>query len=986
MNNFAAKISVVLPTFNGSEYLSQSIASCLGQTYRNVELIIVDDGSTDETPYILGSYKDERIKQIRHDNNRGLPHALNSGFSAAKGDYLTWTSDDNIYAPDAFEKMVAYLEQSGFSFVYCDFYRFRNDETHNLTIDRLPEQADLKKGNRIGPCFLYTREVYTVIGDYDPDAILAEDYDYWVRVSKKFSISHLSEPLYFFREHAGSLYQSKYFEVKVADYLVRLKNRIADDEEVARLIINLLMEKKRDFFGINRKKLLSMYSAVIREQIEGLKSGKISSGDFRRKLEGMLHEAEEIGIDVTDSSKYLFVGVLDENLPNDVLLSSIDKLKNLILIETKSVNDEIKNRLRAKGVWIFTKNPITSLYCNLLSFAGKSAVVVQPFRKVKWFVSLLPFREKYWLSNGDLMKFGLWNLIYDEISMSIANVKRLVQLKIKRKRLMKIRKFPYEIGFPNDYSLLERAVKRETGDPRTPVSIVIPIYNRQEELERTLTGLTIQNYPRDLIEVIVADDGSSVSYQEIIGKYSGKLNLKYVKQDDQGYRLAAVRNMGIRESTNEVVILLDCDMIPVPGFVASHAKWFHACNENIVVVGDRGFIDPVGLEPIEIEKEMRGLFPTRRAMAPESIRDEEEPYLDWRIRHYKKTDFLKKSLDPYRYASGGNVSFRKSYAVKAGLFDEEFSFWGGEDIEFFYRMHLKGAYIIPDNSAGAFHQNHPDVAKREEGREITQNLLMRKIPVMREGVRKNGFVPRVSIYMPSYNSKKFISEAIESVIAQTYDDWELCICDDGSTDGTYEFLQEKYSNHEKIRIERIVHSGIGGASNRAVEMCRGEFVGQLDSDDMLKPEAVEITVDFLEKHPEFGVVYSDYEIINERGEFVCAGFSWPEYDPVILLESMIVHHFRLFRSIYWHRTPGFHREIKNAVDYDMYLKMSEVTNFSHVKTVLYRYRIHGDNTSVLDGQLQSENHLRVVREALARRRLSWEHRVDPTNKRKIVLS
>ncbi|NIO15990.1 MAG: glycosyltransferase [Deltaproteobacteria bacterium] len=684
--------------------------------------------------------------------------------------------------------------------------------------------------------------------------------------------------------------------------------------------------------------------------------------------------------------EYLFVGMLDESIIRELLLSSENFMENVFLIESREVGNDIKERLRAKGVKICRKNPLRYLSRELLANRKEEVVVIQSYSKLLLYIAMHPFRGKYYLCKGELEPLDGLKIAKNSAVNIYEKVRRYVSLKAKRKNLKKVRVFPYEIGFPNDYSLIESALRERTFTPKIAVSIVIPVYNRPVELDRSLRGLTYQDYPRDLMEIIVADDGSSEGYENIISQYENVLNVRHVKQDDEGYRLAAVRNLGISESTNEVVILLDCDMIPVPEFVSSHAQWFHVCNNNIVVVGDRGFIDPAGLEPSEIEKEVRSQFARRRAMAPESIRDEDEPYLDWRDRIYKKTDFLRKSLEPYRYASGGNVSFRKAYAVKAGLFDEEFTFWGGEDIEFFYRMYLKGAYIIPENSARAFHQNHPDVAKREEGREKTQNLLERKIPVMRRERRKNGFVPRVSIYMPSYNSKKFISEAIESVILQTYDDWELCICDDGSTDGTYEFLHKEYSKHEKIRIERIPHAGIGGASNRAVRMCRGEFVGQLDSDDVLKPEAVEITVGFLEKHPEFGLVYSNYEIINEKGEFVCAGFSWPDYDPIILLESMIVHHFRMFRSLYWHRTPGFHREIKNAVDYDMYLKLSEVTSFSHLKKVLYCYRIHGDNTSVLDYQLQSENHLRVVREALDRRRLSWEHKVDPTNKRKIVLS
>src|SRR3989304_1114440 len=112
------KVSIVLPTYNGARYIRQSIDSCVHQTYRNIELIIVDDASTDNTPEIIASYKDERIKYFRHEKNMGLPHALNAGFAEANGDCLTWTSDDNYYAKEAIEKMLSFLIKKSSSFIY----------------------------------------------------------------------------------------------------------------------------------------------------------------------------------------------------------------------------------------------------------------------------------------------------------------------------------------------------------------------------------------------------------------------------------------------------------------------------------------------------------------------------------------------------------------------------------------------------------------------------------------------------------------------------------------------------------------------------------------------------------------------------------------------------------------------------------------------------------------------------------------------------
>jgi glycosyltransferase involved in cell wall biosynthesis len=250
------KVSIVLPTFNGEKYLRQSLESCLKQTYRNIEVIIVDDGSTETTPQFIHSCEDNRIISIRHDRNRGLPHSLNSGFAAATGNYLTWTSDDNYYAEEALEKMLSFLKTTRCSFVYCDYYLFDDGNPDALSLMQLPEMPTLAQRNTIGPCFLYSRTVGERIGDYDPDTRLAEDYDYWLRVAKKFAMHHLAEPLYFYRLHPRSLTTvfSKEYEIKVVDLLVRLKNNSIAVTEANELCISYTKRNMETRFTSPRAK------------------------------------------------------------------------------------------------------------------------------------------------------------------------------------------------------------------------------------------------------------------------------------------------------------------------------------------------------------------------------------------------------------------------------------------------------------------------------------------------------------------------------------------------------------------------------------------------------------------------------------------------------------------------------------------------------------------------------------------------------------
>lgn len=118
---------VIVPSYNHGHFISETLDSVLNQTYKVWECIIINDGSTDKNFEVVKSYKDERIKYIRHEKNMGLPHALNTGFAKATGGYVTWTSDDNYYAKEAIEKMAFFLRDKTCSFVYCDYYAFEGN-------------------------------------------------------------------------------------------------------------------------------------------------------------------------------------------------------------------------------------------------------------------------------------------------------------------------------------------------------------------------------------------------------------------------------------------------------------------------------------------------------------------------------------------------------------------------------------------------------------------------------------------------------------------------------------------------------------------------------------------------------------------------------------------------------------------------------------------------------------------------------------------
>ncbi|MCB1196045.1 glycosyltransferase [bacterium] len=128
-------------------------------------------------------------------------------------------------------------------------------------------------------------------------------------------------------------------------------------------------------------------------------------------------------------------------------------------------------------------------------------------------------------------------------------------------------------------------------------------------------------------------------------------------------------------------------------------------------------------------------------------------------------------------------------------------------------------------------------------------------------------MPKVSVIMPSYNCAHYLPNAIQSVLNQTFEDYEIVVIDDGSTDSTKDLMQayvEKYP--QKIRYIYQKNKGLSGARNTGIENACGEYIALLDADDLWLPERLKAQIDFLKKHPEYSFVFSDVYAMDENGK------------------------------------------------------------------------------------------------------------------------
>lgn len=200
-------VSIIIPAYNGEQYLAQTLRSVCRQTYRHLEIIVVNDGSTDATESIVNGFieNDQRVVLITQDN-KGLSAARNTGFKNAKGEYLCMFDADDIMLPQKIESQLSFLEENPrCDFVYSNVYHFI-DGTQKIYFGVLPETADTYRslvdyGNFINPnSVFFRRSIYERYGGFDEGLRGSEDWDYWLTLSRQgVGFCHLAKGLTLYR-------------------------------------------------------------------------------------------------------------------------------------------------------------------------------------------------------------------------------------------------------------------------------------------------------------------------------------------------------------------------------------------------------------------------------------------------------------------------------------------------------------------------------------------------------------------------------------------------------------------------------------------------------------------------------------------------------------------------------------------------------------------------------------------------------------------
>lgn len=241
------------------------------------------------------------------------------------------------------------------------------------------------------------------------------------------------------------------------------------------------------------------------------------------------------------------------------------------------------------------------------------------------------------------------------------------------------------------------------------------------------------------------------------------------------------------------------------------------------------------------------------------------------------------------------------------------------------------------------------------------------------------YKPLISFLIPVYNVEgEYLKECLESVLAQTYDNFEICIVDDASvSEETIDVLNE-YEKNERIRIKRRKQNGhISKATNDALKMAKGEYIALMDDDDLLAPNALMEVVRVLNKDRKIDMVYTDEDKIGLDGERCDPNFK-SDYAPDSLLSSNYISHLGVLRKTIVEKVGGFRVGYEGAQDYDLYLRFTEETDrIYHIPKVLYHWRKIPGSTSMEIGNKNYalERGRLALRDALDRRGIKGKVRI-----------
>ncbi len=232
--------------------------------------------------------------------------------------------------------------------------------------------------------------------------------------------------------------------------------------------------------------------------------------------------------------------------------------------------------------------------------------------------------------------------------------------------------------------------------------------------------------------------------------------------------------------------------------------------------------------------------------------------------------------------------------------------------------------------------------------------------------------PKVTVVMSVYNGTLYLQEAVESILNQTFTDFEFIIIDDESTDKTWEILTQYANRDQRVKLFKNKENiGLTKSLNRGLEFATGEYIARQDADDVSLPDRFKLQTCFLDDNVDVGAIGTSAEVINEQGKFLEQSYVIREHESIqacLLVNNCLFHSSMMVRRSLMQALGGYREELRYAQDYDIWWRISRLARIENLPDILVRVRRSAKNISKLyrHEQLLSalEISLRIVQESL----------------------
>lgn len=233
--------------------------------------------------------------------------------------------------------------------------------------------------------------------------------------------------------------------------------------------------------------------------------------------------------------------------------------------------------------------------------------------------------------------------------------------------------------------------------------------------------------------------------------------------------------------------------------------------------------------------------------------------------------------------------------------------------------------------------------------------------------------PTVTVAIPVYNAELYLREALESVLSQSYEDFEVIVINDGSTDGSLAILREYEASDSRVRVISRDNMGLITTLNEIIDNARGDYIARMDADDICMPDRFERQIKFLKENPQVVCVGSKTLLIDDRGYPICPFHESKDHlaaDAANMAgKTSICHPTAMMRREAVIRVGGYHKKYKHAEDIDLWLRLAETGEIYSMGEILLKYRQHLDSIGYRETEAQLNSIRMAIEDAMVRRNI-----------------